>query len=78
MLRELKAGILGRPHLSSPLRHEPELSARRGRKVSQAGEQSVQGPVVGGRANLKDTGKVKVVRVERWRRGSVVKDEVLS
>ena len=47
MLRELKAGILGRPHLSSPLRHEPELSARRGRKVSQA--------------NLKETGKVKVV-----------------
>jgi len=41
MLRELKAGILGRPHLSSPLRHELELSARRGRKVSQAGEQSV-------------------------------------
>lgn len=79
MLRELKAGILGRPHLSSPLRHEPELSARRGREVSQAGEHSMRGPVVGGRrANLKDTGNVKVMRVERWRRGSVVKDEVLS
>jgi len=32
----------------------------------------------GEKANLKDTGKVKVVGVERWRRGSVVKDKVLS